>query len=174
MDKQMIEEMAKLVQGDMCGDVPCEECNYHGKMKILPRYCGVYLIAEILLSNADNAFQEGLNESRDLYKQEVKDEIRKETAEKFAEMAKNKAIRQQEFVGELAIGDIEYVKVKDIDEIAKQITDKGCKMGTKQEQRKIAFQTKWFDEIKAYSEYSGVPMVTLLTRLWQNSKERKV
>ena len=47
-------------------------------------------------------------------------------------------------------------------------------MGTKQEQHKIAFQTKWFDEIKAYSEYSGVPMATLLTRLWQNSKERKV
>ena len=46
-------------------------------------------------------------------------------------------------------------------------------MGTKQEQRKIAFQTKWFDEIKAYSEYSGVPMATLLTMLWQNSKERK-
>ena len=46
-------------------------------------------------------------------------------------------------------------------------------MGTKQEQKKIAFQPKWFDEIKAYSEYSGVPMATLLTRLWQNSKERK-
>ena len=47
-------------------------------------------------------------------------------------------------------------------------------MGTKQEQHKIAFQTKWFDEIKAYSDFSGVPMATLLTRLWQNSKERKV
>lgn len=46
-------------------------------------------------------------------------------------------------------------------------------MGTKQEQRKISFQPKWFDEIKAYSEYSGIPMSTLLTRLWQNSKERK-
>ena len=46
-------------------------------------------------------------------------------------------------------------------------------MGTKQEQRKIAFQTKWFDEIKAYSEYSGVPMARLLTRLWEQSKERK-
>ena len=43
----------------------------------------------------------------------------------------------------------------------------------KQEQRKISFTTKWFDEIKAYSEYSGVPMATMLTRLWQNSKERK-
>ena len=49
MDKQMIEEMAKVVQGNMCGDRPCEECNYHGfKTKILPRYCEVYLIAEKL------------------------------------------------------------------------------------------------------------------------------
>ena len=44
-----IEEMAKVVQRDMCGDRPCEECNYHGfKTKILPRYCEVYLIAEKL------------------------------------------------------------------------------------------------------------------------------
>jgi hypothetical protein len=46
-------------------------------------------------------------------------------------------------------------------------------MGTKQEQRKIAFQPKWYEEIKAYSEYSGVPMARLLTRLWEQSKERK-
>ena len=49
MDKQkQVEEMAKVVQRDMCGDIPCEECNYHGKMKILPRYCGTYLIAEMI------------------------------------------------------------------------------------------------------------------------------
>ena len=49
MNKQKkIEEMAKLVQQDMCGDIPCEECNYHGKMKILPRYCVAYLIVEKL------------------------------------------------------------------------------------------------------------------------------
>lgn len=46
-------------------------------------------------------------------------------------------------------------------------------MGNKQEQRKIAFQPKWYNEIKAYSEYSGVPMARLLTRLWEQSKERK-
>lgn len=46
-------------------------------------------------------------------------------------------------------------------------------MATKQEQKKIAFQTKWYDEIKAYSEYSGVPMARILTRLWEQSKERK-
>ena len=59
----------------------------------------------------------------------AKKDTRKETSEKFAEMAKNKAIRQQEFVGELAIGVIEYVKVKDIDEICKEITDKGVQNG---------------------------------------------
>lgn len=46
-------------------------------------------------------------------------------------------------------------------------------MGTKQDQRKIAFQSKVYAEIKAYSEYSGVPMARLLTRLWEQSKERK-
>jgi hypothetical protein len=46
-------------------------------------------------------------------------------------------------------------------------------MGNKQEQRKIAFQTKVYDEIKAYSEYSGVPMARALTKLWLQSKERK-
>ena len=46
-------------------------------------------------------------------------------------------------------------------------------MGTKQDQKKIAFLPKWYDEIKAYSEYSGVPMSRLLTRLWEQSKERK-
>lgn len=46
-------------------------------------------------------------------------------------------------------------------------------MGIKQEQKKIAFQTKVYDEIKAYSEYSGVPMARVLSRLWEQSKERK-
>lgn len=46
-------------------------------------------------------------------------------------------------------------------------------MGTNEKQRKIAFQPKWYDEIKAYSEYSGIPMARLLTRLWERSDERK-
>lgn len=46
-------------------------------------------------------------------------------------------------------------------------------MANKQEQKKIAFQPKVYEEIKAYSEYSGVPMARLLTRLWEQSKERK-
>lgn len=38
----------------------------------------------------------------------------------FAERLKEKAIRRQEFVGELAIDDIEYVKTQDIDELLKE------------------------------------------------------
>lgn len=38
----------------------------------------------------------------------------------FAERLKKKAIRRQEFIGELAIDDIEYVKTKDIDETLKE------------------------------------------------------
>lgn len=39
---------------------------------------------------------------------------------KFAERLKEKAIRRQEFIGELAIDDIEYVKTQDIDETLKE------------------------------------------------------
>lgn len=44
----------------------------------------------------------------------------KEKLKQFAEMLKKKAIRRQEFIGELAIDDIEYVKTKDIDETLKE------------------------------------------------------
>lgn len=40
----------------------------------------------------------------------------KEKLTKLAESLKGKAIRRQEFIGELAIDDVVYVKVKDIDE----------------------------------------------------------
>ena len=47
--KKKIEEMAKVIQYNMCKDTPCEECNYHGvKYKILPRHCSVYIHAEML------------------------------------------------------------------------------------------------------------------------------
>lgn len=46
-------------------------------------------------------------------------------------------------------------------------------MSIKEKQKKIAFQSKWYEEIKAYSDYSGIPMARLLTRLWERSDERK-
>lgn len=44
----------------------------------------------------------------------------KDKLKQFAERLKEKAIRRQEFVGELAIDDIEYVKTQDIDELLKE------------------------------------------------------
>ncbi|MBR3815119.1 MAG: hypothetical protein IKJ27_00160 [Clostridia bacterium] len=43
---------------------------------------------EILSTNADNAFQEGLNESRELFKQEVEAAIRAEAVKEFGETLK--------------------------------------------------------------------------------------
>lgn len=145
MDKQMIEEMAKLVQGDMCGDVPCEECNYHGKMKILPRYCGVYLIAEKLYNAGYRKIPEGAvvltmeekQEYESLVKlliydkpiksrtyefiKDTKDRIRKETAEKFAERLKEKLNEwledNEDLDGKINFGiaQIELIGVKSLD-----------------------------------------------------------
>lgn len=47
-DKEMIEEMAKVMYGYICKDRPCKECNYHGKSKILKPYCEYYLKAQDL------------------------------------------------------------------------------------------------------------------------------
>ena len=43
---------------------------------------------EILSKNADNAFQDGLNEAQDLYAEQVKSEIKSETYKEFAEHLK--------------------------------------------------------------------------------------
>lgn len=43
---------------------------------------------EILSKNADNAFQEGLNEAQDLYAEQVKAEIKSEAIKEFAKRLK--------------------------------------------------------------------------------------
>ena len=47
-------------------------------------------------------------------------QIKSESVKKFAEKLKDKAIRRQEFIGELAIDDVEYVKTQDISETLKE------------------------------------------------------
>jgi hypothetical protein len=47
-DKQ-IEEMAKVMNGYICKDRPCKECNYYGDTKILEPYCDYYLKARELV-----------------------------------------------------------------------------------------------------------------------------
>lgn len=44
---------------------------------------------DILSRNADTAFQDGLNESKELYKNEVETEIKSKTIKEFAERLKN-------------------------------------------------------------------------------------
>lgn len=44
----------------------------------------------ILIRNADTAFQDGLNENRDLFKKEVEPEIRAEAIKEFAEKLKKR------------------------------------------------------------------------------------
>ena len=46
---------------------------------------------EILSKNADNAFQDGLNEAQDLYAEQVKAEIKSEAIKKFAYRLKQKS-----------------------------------------------------------------------------------
>ncbi len=92
MNKQkQIEEMAKAVQRNMCGDRPCEECNYHGfKTKILPRYCEVYLIAEKLYNAGYRKIPENavvlettVYESLEIknYRDVISEQVRKEITE---------------------------------------------------------------------------------------------
>ena len=50
-------------------------------------------------------------------------ECKSKTLKQFAERLKEKAIRRQEFIGELAIDDIEYVKTQDIDKTLKEFID---------------------------------------------------
>lgn len=47
---------------------------------------------EILSTNADNAFQEGLNESRELFKQEVEAAIKAEAVKELATRLKERAV----------------------------------------------------------------------------------
>lgn len=52
---------------------------------------------EILSANADNAFQEGLNESRELFKQEVEAQIKAEAVKEFAERLKDDYIKDKRY-----------------------------------------------------------------------------
>ena len=68
---------------------------------------------EILSRNADNAFQDGLNECRELFEPEIKAEAYKEFAERL------KAIASQGFWESDA-----YVGVEQIDDLLKEIIEK--------------------------------------------------
>lgn len=74
-------------------------------------------IAELEKEIKENAFySKGYAQGiKNTYEVVVPDKLKQ-----FAERLKDKAIRRQEFIGELAIDDIKYVNVKSIDETLKE------------------------------------------------------
>lgn len=76
----------------------CETCDYEKvykrcKRKIARQQAEIERLTNenaILSINADNAFQEGLNENRQLFKNEVEAEIKSEARKEFAERLKEK------------------------------------------------------------------------------------
>lgn len=73
----------------------------------------------ILSHDADTAFQEGLNENRDLFKKEVEPEIRAETIKEFAARIKERA-----YEDELAEDGAKVIDVDDIDNLVEEMTEK--------------------------------------------------
>lgn len=62
---------------------------------------------KILSINADNAFQDGLNEAQDLYAEQVKNEVQAEAINEFADKLKEK-ISQKVCCGRLSFVETEY------------------------------------------------------------------
>lgn len=68
----------------------------------------------ILSKNADTAFQDGLNENRDLFKKEVEPEIRTEAIKEFAERLKKEALIDSGY---------EVLQLETIDNLVKEMTE---------------------------------------------------
>lgn len=68
---------------------------------------------EILSVNADTAFQDGLNEARDLYATEAENEIKAEAIREFAERLKDKSLTKWDYH--------EAVDVEEIDNLVKEM-----------------------------------------------------
>lgn len=65
----------------------------------------------ILSKNADTAFQDGLDENRDLFKKEVEPEIRNKAIKEFAERLKGK---KEPWL---------YIRLEEIDKLVKEMTE---------------------------------------------------
>ena len=78
---------------------------------------------KILSINADNAFQDGLNEAQDLYAEQVENEVRAEAIKEFADrLGSYKEYRYNE-----NCDFVPYVKLSDIEKTVKEMvgTDNG-------------------------------------------------
>lgn len=72
---------------------------------------------KILSINADNAFQDGLNEAQDLYAEQVKNEVKAEAIKEFADrLGSYKEYRYNE-----NCDFVPYVRLSDIDKVVKEM-----------------------------------------------------
>lgn len=76
---------------------------------------------KILSANADTAFQDGLNENRDLFKKEVEHEIKSEAIKEFVKRANGKLSCYIDQCGE----SVPYVMADIIDNLVKEMTEDG-------------------------------------------------
>ncbi len=75
----------------------------------------------ILSRNADTAFQDGLNESREVYKSEVKAEICQEFADKLKAKAEREIYTDVDVNGKSLEYEYFYIDTEDIDDTLKEI-----------------------------------------------------
>lgn len=121
-------EIIKALECCSANYIACKECPFNSKS-----FCERYVIEnafdfvkrqqaeierlkrenKILSINADNAFQDGLNEAQDLYAEQVKNEVQAEAINEFADRLGNyKEYRYNEncdFVPYVRLSDIEKV-----------------------------------------------------------------
>lgn len=74
---------------------------------------------KILIKNADTAFQDGLDENRDLFEKEVEPEIRAEAIKEFAERLKETAYSYSDISGYSST----VVDIESIDNLLKEMTE---------------------------------------------------
>lgn len=74
---------------------------------------------EILIKNADTAFQDGLNEAQDLYASQIRNEVRQEVIKEFAEKFKEKISQG------VCCGRLSFVETKnELDNIVKEMAER--------------------------------------------------
>lgn len=131
MDKQkQIEEMAKIICKDGANNGDCDKCGFHrqcSKFKVAEKlYNAGYRKADDLLKELQSMksdFAKDMLEIKETYEKEVVDlvnEVRKETAEKFAERLK---ARLDISVNGYSTSEVMSEIEDKIDEIAKEITE---------------------------------------------------
>lgn len=100
---------------DLINRIEAENINQQAEIERLDRE------NNILSKNADTAFQDGLNEAQDLYREQIKNEVRVEAIKEFAERLKVHTIEVDVYFGYGREHYIEAVTTIAIDNLVKEM-----------------------------------------------------